>query len=266
MYTIYDCHAHIYPQKIAVKAAGAIGDFYHVPMFGDGTPEMLLEEGKASGISKFLVHSVATVPHQVASINGFIAREAAAHPEFIPFMTLHQDLTAEEIDRAVCEAIDLGFKGIKLHPDFQKFAINSPEAQKMYDVVGGRLPFLLHTGDKRYDYSHPQYLAEMARKYPHTRFIGAHFGAWSCWDWGYDCYRGLDNVWFDTSSALFWFKPEDAAVRIRDLGVERYFFGTDYPMWSARDEVERFLALPLTEEERVKIFAANLRDFLGLVE
>lgn len=264
MYTIYDCHAHIYPQKIALKAASAIGDFYHVPMYGDGTPETLLQQGKEAGISRFLVHSVATVPHQVASVNRFIAQEAALHPEFIPFMTLHQDLSAEEIDAAVGEAIEKGFYGIKLHPDFQHFAINSPEAQKLYDVVGGRLPFLLHTGDKRYNYSHPQYLAEMARKYPATRFIGAHFGAWSCWDWGYDCYRGLDNVWFDTSSSLYWFAPDLAAKRIRDLGVERFFFGTDYPMWSAADEIQRLTALPLSEGEKQKIFATNLHQFLGL--
>lgn len=264
MYTIYDCHAHIYPQKIAIKAATAIGDFYHTPMYGDGTPDMLVEQGKAAGISRFLVHSVATVPHQVASINRFILGEVEKHPEFIPFMTLHQDLTADEIEQEVEWAIQNGFKGIKLHPDFQKFAINSPEAQKMYQVVGGRLPFLLHTGDKRYNYSHPQYLAEMAKKYPDTRFVGAHFGAWSCWDWGYDCYRGLDNVWFDTSSSLFWFAAEDAAKRILDLGVDRYFFGTDYPMWSAAEEVERFLKLPLTEDAREKIFAKNLHDFLAL--
>ena len=264
MYTIYDCHAHIYPQKIAMKAAGAIGDFYHVPMFGDGTPETLLAQGTEAGISRFLVHSVATVPHQVASVNRFIADEAAKHPQFIPFMTLHPDMTAEEMDAAVEEALGMGFRGIKLHPDFQRFAINGADAQRMYDVVGGRMPFLFHTGDKRYNYSHPQYLAEMARRYPSIRFIGAHFGAWSCWDWDYECYRGLDNVWFDTSSSLYWFAPEDAAHRIHDLGAERYFFGTDYPMWSAKEEIERFLALPLTEREREMIFATNLRTFLGL--
>ena len=32
MYTIFDAHAHIYPEKIAVKAAHAIGDFYVIPM------------------------------------------------------------------------------------------------------------------------------------------------------------------------------------------------------------------------------------------
>lgn len=264
MFTIYDCHAHIYPQKIAQKAAGAIGTFYEVPIYGDGTPELLLQQGQAAGISRFLVHSVATVPHQVSSINRFIAEQAAEHPQFIPFMTLHPDLSEQEIDDEVTLRMAQGFLGIKLHPDFQRFAINSPEAQRLYDVVGGRLPFLLHTGDKRYNYSHPQYLAQMARQYPHTRFVGAHFGAWSCWDWDYDCYRGLDNVWYDTSSSLYWFAPEKAAKRIRDLGVERYFFGTDYPMWSAKEEIDRFLNLPLTDEERQMILADNLARFLGL--
>ena len=42
MYTIFDAHAHIYPEKIAVKAAHAIGDFYDIPMKYDGTVEHLL--------------------------------------------------------------------------------------------------------------------------------------------------------------------------------------------------------------------------------
>ena len=62
-----------------------------------GTPEKLLEQGKRAGISRFVVHSVATTAHQVRSINEFINREAEAHPEFIGFITLHQDLTEEEI-------------------------------------------------------------------------------------------------------------------------------------------------------------------------
>ena len=33
-------------------------------------------------------------------------------------------------------------------------------------------------------------------------------------------------------------------------GAERVLFGTDFPMWRPKVEVEKFLAMPLTEEER----------------
>ena len=80
---IIDAHAHIYPDKIAEKASRAVGDFYGIPMEYVGTVEGLLNEGKKAGVSRFLVHSVATTPHQVHSINTFINEQKTIHPELI---------------------------------------------------------------------------------------------------------------------------------------------------------------------------------------
>lgn len=264
-YTIFDSHAHIYPQKIAVKASASVGNFYSTGMAGDGTVETLLSFGKEAGISKYVVHSVATSAHQVQSINRFILDSVREHPEFIGFMTLYWDMTEQEIADEVDFCIKNGFKGVKLHPDFQHFAINSPEGQKMYNVVGDRLPILFHTGDKRYNYSSPYFLAEMAKKYPKMRFIGAHFGGYSCWDQVVDAYKGCDNVWYDTSSTTGFFPDKDYLVQlIRTLGPEKFFFGCDYPMWNASKEVGRFLSLDLTEKEREAVFSGNLKNFLKL--
>ena len=264
MYEIFDAHAHIYPEKVATKASCAIGDFYHIRMNCNGSVEGLLKVGKEGGIDRYLVHSVATTRQQVEPINRFLLSEINAHPEFIGFMTLHQDLTEDEIAAEVDFCIQNGFHGIKLHPDFQKFRIDSPEAHKIYDVVNGRLPILFHTGDKRYDYSNPYQLASVAKEYPHSYFIGAHFGGYSCWTEAETAYKGLDNVYFDTSSSLSFMSPEDATRRIRLLGPERFFFGSDYPMWKPKDEFERLMRLSLTEKERENIFAQNLKAFLGL--
>ena len=87
--TIVDAHAHIFPSKIAEKATTGIGKFYDVDMRYVGSPEHLLDSGRAIGVSKYFVHSVATTPAQVRSINSFIAEQCAAHPEFIGFGTLH---------------------------------------------------------------------------------------------------------------------------------------------------------------------------------
>ena len=39
---VIDAHAHIYPNKIASRAVDAVGDFYLIDMFGEGTVEHLL--------------------------------------------------------------------------------------------------------------------------------------------------------------------------------------------------------------------------------
>ena len=75
-FTVIDAHCHIYPDKIAVKAARATDTFYDVHGFADGTVGMLKREGRKAGIDKYVVQSVATTPKQVSSINHFIAETA----------------------------------------------------------------------------------------------------------------------------------------------------------------------------------------------
>ena len=261
---IIDAHAHIYPEKIAAKATDTIGIFYDIKMeMPAGTADRLLEDGSRAGISRFVIHSVATTAHQVRTINEFIKKECMEHPEFIGFITLHQDLSEEEISSEIDWAISNRLRGIKLHPDFQKFNINEPAAEKFYRAAEGKLPILLHMGDDRYEYSKPWRLVEMAKKYPNTTFIAAHFGGYRCWS-DSSLYKGLDNVYFDTCSSLP-FISTDEAKRLIDLhGADKFFFATDFPMWDAKTELERFNKIPLTDEQREKIFSGNIKKLLNL--
>ncbi|MBQ3219554.1 MAG: amidohydrolase family protein [Clostridia bacterium] len=261
---IIDAHAHIYPQKIAEKATVTIGKFYDIKMeMPAGTAEQLIEDGKRAGVTRYVVHSVATTAHQVRSINEFIKKEMDEHEEFIGFMTLHQDLTEEEIEKEVDWCIKNGFKGVKLHPDFQKFYIDGEDAEKFYRVIGDRLPILFHTGDDRYEYSKPKRLVTMAKKYPNVKFIAAHFGGYRCWkDVGF--YVGLDNVYFDTCSSLTFISKETARDIIDLLGADKFFFGTDFPMWDAEKELERFNAIEMTNEERKMILSENIKKLLKI--
>ena len=261
---IIDAHAHIYPEKIAAKATDTIGAFYDIKMeMPAGTAEQLLEGGKRAGITRFVVHSVATTAHQVRLINEFINREVEEHPEFIGFITLHQDLTEEEIQNEVEWAMAHNLRGIKLHPDFQKFNIDDEVVEKFYRAAEGRLPILLHMGDDRYEYSKPSRLVKIAKKYPKTTFIAAHFGGYRCWS-DAPLYMGLDNVYFDTCSSLPFISVEEAKNLIDMFGADKFFFATDFPMWDATSELERFNKIPLTDGERKLILSENIKRLLKL--
>lgn len=261
---IINSHAHIYPEKIAQKATDTIGVFYDIKMeMPAGTAQMLIADGNKAGIEKFVVHSVATTAHQVRSINEFIKREMEEHPQFIGFMTLHPDLTEQEVEHEVGWAIENGFKGIKLHPDFQKFNIDDENVEKFYKSASGKLPILFHIGDDRYDYSKPEKLIRVAKKFPETTFIAAHFGGYRCWDDAV-LYQGLKNVYFDTCSSLPFISPNKAKEIIDLLGADKFFFATDFPMWDAVGELERFNKIPLTDDEREMIFSKNIKRLLKL--
>ena len=161
---VIDAHAHIYPNKIASRAVDAVGDFYLIDMFGEGTVEHLLSAQQHAPITHFIVHSVATTPGSVESINNFIAEQCRQHPEFIGFMAMHQDYP--EPEKEIERAIGLGLKGMKLHPDTQHVNMDDPRLMNVYEMIEGRLPIVIHTGDYRYDYSHPRRLMNVLKTFP----------------------------------------------------------------------------------------------------
>ena len=132
-YKIIDAHCHIYPDKIAQKASDSTGNFYQIPSLLDGKISTLLEHGKKAGIEHFIVQSVATTPKQVSSINNFIAQSVAdSKGKFTGLGTLHPD--SDNIEADFNEIIELGLKGVKLHPDIQKFKIDDYRMLKIYEL------------------------------------------------------------------------------------------------------------------------------------
>lgn len=260
-YTIIDSHNHIYPAHVAGKAVDAIGQFYSLPIYGAGHSEDLLAQGGKIGVKRYVVHSVATDPAQVKSINNFIAREVAAHEEFIGFATLHPAMKrpADEIKRVR----DLGLCGIKMHPDFQTFNIDDEHVLPLYEAIGSDLPIVLHLGDPTRDYSAPQRLARVLEWFPEHTFIAAHFAGYTRWEEAKQCLFGK-NLYMDTSSSLFLLEPTEAVAMIRLHGVDKVLFGTDYPAFTHEHEFKRFMALPLTEEERCAILGDNVKRLLNI--
>ena len=116
--TVVDAHVHVYPEKIALRAAESVGDFYQYPMFKEGSIPAMLAAVEGSPITHHIIYSVATKPSNVESINDFIAAECEKHPNFVGFMAMHQDYPNPEAE--IERAIGLGLRGMKLHPDTQK--------------------------------------------------------------------------------------------------------------------------------------------------
>lgn len=255
-YRIIDSHCHIYPDRIAQKASQNTSDFYQMPTLFDGKLSTLLARGTEAGIEHFIVQSVATTPWQSSGINRFIA-DAVAHSEgrLTGLGTLHPDST--DIQTEVEEILSLGLKGVKLHPDIQRVAIDDSRMHKIYKACEGKLPILMHTGDHRFDFSNPNRMLPILEQYPDLTVVGAHFGGWSVWDTAAKMLSRHNNFYVDCSSSLYAMSPEKAKELILAYGTDRVLFGTDYPMWEITTEIERFMAIPLSEKEREDILSGN---------
>ena len=266
---IVDAHAHIYPQKIAAKAVEAVGRFYGVEasMAGQGSPEDLLANCEKAPITHFIVHSVATTARSVPTINDFIAGQCAAHPEFIGFGTMHHEF--EDMESEVDRALALGLHGFKLHPDTQQVNMDDPRLMAFYEIIAGRAPLVVHTGDYRYDYSSPRRLARILKAFPDLVVDAAHLSGWATYDIGYDVMaeEGLvrnERLFLDASSAFSWIGRRHMRELIRMWGADRVMFGSDYPMWNPAHELDEMLQCDLTDDELEHVLWRNAEAFCGV--
>lgn len=268
-FKIIDSHCHIFPDKIAQKATDSIDIFYGISETGVingcgfvGTAKALINQCDSVGVDKCLVTSVATTPHHAQSINSFIASEVKLFPErFIGFGSLHPD--SETLEEDTEHLIELGLKGVKLHPDIQNFKVDDPKVIKVFEICNKKnLPVLLHTGDSRYDNSNPDRVEKILKLFPDLIIIGAHFGGWSMWDKAPEILCKYKNFYVDTCSSFYALSKERAREIINIYGADRVIFGTDFPMWKQDEELEFLFSLGLSENDLKCILHDNLAKIL----
>ena len=261
---VIDAHCHIYPEKIAARAVAGTDQFYHTTAACTGTVAGLKEILADGRIDRFLVHSVATTPHQVRSINDFIAAEVKAAPKlFFGFGTLHPE--SEDIKGDLEHLLEAGLQGVKLHPDIQAFCLDDPRCLKIFEACEKHsVPVLIHTGDYRYDYSNPNRLLPVLKAYPALTVIGAHLGGWSVWEEACEKLSHMPNLYVDCSSTFPFYDPKKARELICRWGFDRVLFGSDYPMWNPIQELDTFLSLDFGEEANRKILGENAKKLFRL--
>ena len=264
MVPVIDTHCHIYPDKIAQKAAAGIGSFYDIGMNFDGRLDTLKAVSARAHVVHSVIFSVATTPHQVHSINTFIAENVRqSGGRFTGLGTLHPDSETMEAD--IDELQSLGLKGVKLHPDVQQFPIDDERGRLICELCAKhKLPLLLHCGDYRYDYSNVNRLIPLLEDYPDLLMIGAHFGGWSVWAQAAEALHKYPNIMVDASSTFHWVSRDTAKRLISLYGADRVLFGSDFPMWDPKDEIEYLLSLGLPTEDLEKIFYKNAQQLFNI--
>ena len=68
----------------------------------------------------------------------------------------------------------------------------------------------------------------------------------------------------DCSSSFHWLDKETSKRIIKKYTADKVLFGTDYPMWDPKNEVEYFLSLGLSDEENSKILFQNAQKLFGI--
>lgn len=261
-----DVHNHIFPHEIAAKVVKALEDYYGYHWEGSAEVDDLIAGCRAAGVGRCVVFSSATKPEQVPHINDYISKVCSEHPDlFIGFGTLHPDYP--DVAAEAYRIRQLGLRGIKFHPDFQRFAIDDPAALPMYAAAKDDLVMLFHVGDAHSDLSSPRRLAHVLELFPQAKIIGAHLGGYMCWP-DAEKYLVGKNLYLDVSSTLMTGKISVAEVRKMVLahGVDKVLFASDYPAVHQSQAIDDVRALGLSLEDEEKIFHLNAEKLLKLAD
>jgi predicted TIM-barrel fold metal-dependent hydrolase len=140
--------------------------------------------------------------------------------KLIPFVRL--DLSEDPIGEAT-RCLDLGARGIKLHPRAQKFLLNDERLSPIFELAADRnVPVLIHGGRGLPPIADD--LARVVDRYRKAQLIVAHAGIADLAALA-DRLGGKAGVFFDTS---VW-SPLDLLGLYRLVGPEQVVYASDYP-------------------------------------
>jgi len=208
---------------------------------------------------------IATTLTQSASINRFAA-EITGHDGIISFGSLHP--MQPDAEKELLKIKEMGLKGIKLHPEYQEFYINSPRAVELLKLAEElELYVVLHTGKDlgRPEPVHcpPQLLADVLNHVSGKYIIAAHMGGYLLWEDVLKHLAGTD-ITFDTSFCLGEMPKDLAREIIRKHSADKIVFGSDSPWASPKDIYNSLKNLNLSQNDLDKITYKNAYRILEI--
>ena len=186
--------------------------------------------------------------------------------KLISFGGIHPE--CEDIDGKMRYLKEMGFKGVKIHPDYQNTYIDDAgyvqilKSAKKYDLI-----VVTHSGvdDAYLDQPvkcTPDRVLNLINEVNHDKFVLGHYGAHKMWGEVYDKLAGK-NVYFDTAYTLHEIAEGDFKAILNKHGADKVLFATDCPWRDIKDDFNIIKSFNLGAEIEEKIFYKNALKLLG---
>ncbi len=266
-----DFHTHAFPAGIAQKAltelSGGILLNSGTVVFPstDGSYQGLVSEAEANGIGRSVVLPVATRPGQADGINRH-AREAerASGGRIVCFAAAHP--ADPEPERTCVRLAEEGFRGIKLHPEFQREFFDGDATLRLLRAArDAGLCVVTHAGADiglpPPVHCEPERIARVIERVPGLTLVAAHLGGWMMWDRVASFLCGLP-LYFDTAFLSGYADPGTVRDVISAHGAEKVLFGSDSPWESPGRTLALLRSAGLGAEEEKAILSENAEKIL----
>jgi len=277
-----DIHTHLRTSE-SIKAMGPFFEYleayFRSPKLGEITIEQALRDFEEAGVGKFVLLPLdySRVTGMPGDTNDFMAEVQRVDPDrIIAFATvdpLAGRRAVVELERAVK---DLGLRGLKLHPQIQRFRPDDERCFEVYQAAEDLgIPILFHTGHTGFgtgmeggggvklDYGRPMYIDNVAAEFRRLKLIMAHFG-WPWYEEALSITLHKANVYIDLSGWAPRYIPQIVWRYADTLLQDKVLFGSDYPYVTPARWLSDFEKIDLKPQTREKILWANAERVLGI--
>lgn len=193
---------------------------------------------------------------------------AQQNPCLVALIGLDPIMNPNLMGREIVDKVEnQGAMGIKVQNAVQRFYPHDRRMWLAYETTAELgLPFLFHSGgvEPLAQFAEPRLFAEVAASFPGLTMVLAHLGMFY-WKQAVELAKNYPNVNFDCSAAIGITEEEgglsDEALTamIREIGIDRVMFGSDYHWFDPISGIQRLLRLKLSDEERRLILGENAR-------
>ena len=259
-----DFHAHMFPEKVAGKSIPKLAGITKTGPFTNGMESGLRLSTEENGFTCSINLPVITAPSQFDSVHRFAMQFLEG--DIISFGSIHPDTpNPREKLRWIKEQ---GFKGIKMHPDYQEVYFDDIRYKRIVDCASELdLIIFVHAGVDPVSpndvHCTPKMCAEILDEIKPEKLILAHMGG-NLMRADVDHYLSGREVFFDTGYVMDKIPTEEFLSMIRKHGADKVVFGTDSPWADPKYYKEYFNQLPLSKEEYELISEGNARKLLGI--
>lgn len=149
--------------------------------------------------------------------------------------------------------LNLGLKGLKLHPKAQQFSLDNPWLHKILERAAEfGVPVVFDSGTS---YAPWAAVAKLAAGFPNVTFIMAHMRGQGF----LEVAREYPNIYLGTTDVFNLALIEET---VASIGAHRIISGSDSPYFSPQKEQEKINSLNLHVEEKELILGGNIEKIL----
>jgi uncharacterized protein len=260
---IIDAHAHL-----RLEADDAVDDGQPI---GSAALEQLDRAADVTQSALIVIARRGQIALTRQHNDAVIAAAATSGGRFYAIPSVHPLDGADaiaELDRLA----KLNVREIKLHPNTQNFDVADPVVGAVVEHAGALGLVLLFDSYKPWDSSEMGKFVLLAAQHPKTKMVLAHMGFSEFRETiTFAKLRKLgigNNVWFDISAIATTYADSPVEPELvwtmRQIGMNRFLFGSDWPVDTPAAAADAVRRLGLTSAEQALVFHDNAAGLLGL--